>query len=179
MLIASHQSDEALLLNPADGKIVFRFDVSTFKRIPGSLPYSTVITNDGKRGYVSLWNASTVAELDLLRGKVLRKIALGKPKSPTAGGSHPTALLLNRARDRHAVGVLADTDNREQHHQLEIPQPFTAHFINYTELMAATQAEHIATPLIWLRERVRETRDSPAHSPSSLPPWRRPCSTRP
>jgi DNA-binding beta-propeller fold protein YncE len=95
ILIASHQSDEALLLNPADGKIVFRFDVSTFKRIPGSLPYTTVITNDGKRGYVSLWNASTVAELDLIRGKVLRKIPLAKPKA-LAGGSHPTALLLNR-----------------------------------------------------------------------------------
>src|SRR5262245_21954543 len=64
-LIASHQSDEAILLNPADGKIIFRFDVSTFKRIPGSLPYTTAITNDGKRGYVSLWNASTVVELDL------------------------------------------------------------------------------------------------------------------
>lgn len=96
LLIASHQSDEALLLNPADGTIVFRFDVSTFKRIPGSLPYTTVITNDGKRGYVSLWNASAVAELDLLRGRVIRKIELSKPKAALAGGSHPTALLLNR-----------------------------------------------------------------------------------
>ncbi|HET8965060.1 MAG TPA: hypothetical protein VFN20_02510 [Candidatus Acidoferrum sp.] len=96
LLIASHQSDEALLVNPADGKIVFRFDVSTFKRIPGSLPYTTAITNDGKRGYVSLWNASTVAELDLIRGKVVRKIALSKPSVALAGGSHPTALLLNR-----------------------------------------------------------------------------------
>lgn len=96
ILIASHQSDEALLLDPADGKIVFRFDVSTFKRIPGSLPYTAVITNDGKRGYVSLWNASTVVELDLVRGKVIRKIPLGKPKAALAGGSHPTALLLNR-----------------------------------------------------------------------------------
>ena len=96
ILIASHQSDEALLLNPADGKIVFRFDVSTFKRIPGSLPYTTVITNDGKRGYVSLWNASTVVELDLASGKIIRKIPLGKPHAALAGGSHPTALLLNR-----------------------------------------------------------------------------------
>jgi DNA-binding beta-propeller fold protein YncE len=96
ILIASHQSDEALLLNPADGKIAFRFDVSTFKRIPGSLPYTTVVTNDGKRGYVSLWNASTIAELDLVRGKVIRRIELGKPKTALAGGSHPTALLLNR-----------------------------------------------------------------------------------
>jgi len=96
LLVASNQSDEALLLNPADGKIVTRFDLSTFKRIPGSLPYSTVITADGKRGYVSLWNASTVAELDLVKGRVRRKIELEKPTSATTGGSHPTALLLNR-----------------------------------------------------------------------------------
>jgi hypothetical protein len=96
LLVASNQSDEALLMDPADGKIVFRFDVSTFKRIPASLPYTTVITKDGTRGFVSLWNASTVAELDLIKGKVLRKIELEKPSAPLAGGSHPTALLLNR-----------------------------------------------------------------------------------
>jgi DNA-binding beta-propeller fold protein YncE len=110
ILIASHQSDEALLLNPTDGKIVFRFDLSTYKRIPGSLPYTTVITADGKRGYVSLWNASTVVELDLLRGKVLRKIVLGKPSAALAGGSHPTALLLNRDSSRLFVALT----NRDQ-----------------------------------------------------------------
>ena len=96
LLVACNQSDEAILLNPADGKILQRFDLSTFKRIPASLPYTTVITKDGTRGFVSLWNASAVAELDLLHGKVLRKIELGKPSTPLAGGSHPTALLLNR-----------------------------------------------------------------------------------
>ena len=65
-------------LNPSDGKIIHRFDLSTFKRIPASLPYTTVITNDGKRGFVSLWNASTVAELDLVRGKVRTQNRLGK-----------------------------------------------------------------------------------------------------
>ena len=96
ILVACNGSDEALLLNPSDGTIVHRFDLSTFKRIPASLPYATVITNDGKHGFVSLWNASTVAELDLTSGKVVRKIELSKPTAPLAGGSHPTALLLNR-----------------------------------------------------------------------------------
>ena len=96
ILVACNHSDEAVLLNPSDGAIIYRFDLSTFKRIPASLPYTTVITNDGKRGFVSLWNASTVAELDLTRGTVVRKIELGKPGAPLAGGSHPTALLLNR-----------------------------------------------------------------------------------
>ena len=92
ILVASNQSDEALLIVPADGRI----DLSTFKRIPGSLPYTTAISGDGRRGFVSLWNASAVAELDLVRGKVARKIVLGTPRAPLAGGSHPTALLLNR-----------------------------------------------------------------------------------
>jgi DNA-binding beta-propeller fold protein YncE len=96
ILVACNNSDEAVLLNASDGDIIHRFDLSTYKRIPASLPYTTVITNDGKRAFVSLWNASTVAELDLEHGKVLRKIELGKPGTPLAGGSHPTALLLNR-----------------------------------------------------------------------------------
>jgi len=96
ILVACNNSDEAVLLNASDGRVIHRFDLSTFKRIPASLPYTTVITKDGKRGFVSLWNASTLAEIDLERGKVLRKIELGKPRTPLAGGSHPTALLLNR-----------------------------------------------------------------------------------
>ena len=96
LLIASNNSDEAILLNTSDGKIVHRFDLSTFKRIPASLPYTAVMTNDGKRGFVSLWNASSIAELDLVNGRVLGFIPLRKPESALAGGSHPTALLLNR-----------------------------------------------------------------------------------
>src|SRR5579859_2239905 len=95
ILVACNNSDEAILLNAADGKITHRFDLSTFKRIPASLPYTTVMTHDGKRGFVSLWNASSVAELDLLNGRVKRIIPLEKPSAPLAGGSHPTALLLN------------------------------------------------------------------------------------
>jgi len=100
LLVACNHSDEALLLNTGDGKIIHRFDLSTFKHIPASLPYTAVISNDGRRGFVSLWNASTVAELDLLKGSVRRFIALRKPASPLAGGSHPTALLLNRDNSR-------------------------------------------------------------------------------
>jgi hypothetical protein len=109
LLVASNNSDEAILLNTGDGKIVQRFDLSTFKQIPASLPYTTVMTNDGKRGFVSLWNASTVAELDLVKGRVHRFIPLRKPDSPTAGGSHPTALLLNADNSRLFV-ALTDRD---------------------------------------------------------------------
>ncbi len=95
ILVACNNSDEAILLAASDGKILHRFDLSTFKRIPASLPYATVMTHDGKRAFVSLWNASSVAELDLVTGRVQKIIPLEKPSAPLAGGSHPTALLLN------------------------------------------------------------------------------------
>ena len=105
LLVACNNSDEAVLLNTRDGKVVFRFDLSTMKRIPGSLPYTTAMTSDGKRGFVSLWNASSVAELDLLSGRVLRIIPLRKPDSALSGGSHPTALLLNRDNSRLYIAL--------------------------------------------------------------------------
>ncbi|HKV26276.1 MAG TPA: hypothetical protein VJN93_16895 [Candidatus Acidoferrum sp.] len=109
LLVANDNSDEAVLMNTSNGKIVHRFNLSTMKRIPASLPYTTVMTKDGKRGFVSLWNASTVAELDLVSGRVLRLIPLRKPEKPLAGGSHPTALLLNRDDSRLYV-ALTDRD---------------------------------------------------------------------
>jgi DNA-binding beta-propeller fold protein YncE len=105
LLVACNNSDEAILLNTIDGKIIYRFDLSTFKHIPASLPYTSVMTTDGTRGYVSLWNASEVAELDLLRGRVSRHIPLRRPASALAGGSHPTALLLNRDHSRLFVAL--------------------------------------------------------------------------
>ncbi len=109
LLVACNGSDEALLLNTSDGKIVYRFDLSTFKRIPGSLPYTTVMSSDGMRGFVSLWNDSSVAELDLHSGAVLRFIPLLKPSAPLEGGSHPTALLLSRD-DSHLFVALTNRD---------------------------------------------------------------------
>ena len=105
ILVACNNSDEAILLNSADGRVVQRFDLSTFKRIPGSLPYATVMSNDGKRGWVSLWNASSVAELDLVRGQVRRIIPLRRPAAPLEGGSHPTAMLLSKDDSRLFVAL--------------------------------------------------------------------------
>ena len=105
ILVACNGSDEAALLNASDGKIVSRFDLSTYQRIPGSLPYTAVMTRDGRRGFVSLWNASAVAELDLANGSVRRIIALQNPAAPLAGGSHPTALLLDHDDTRLFVAL--------------------------------------------------------------------------
>src|SRR5260370_34853863 len=67
------------------------------------------MTSDGRRGFVSLWNASTVAELDLLMGRGRRFIRFRKPASALAGGSHPTALLLSRDNSKLFV-ALTDRD---------------------------------------------------------------------
>ena len=53
------------------------------------------MTKDGKRAFVALWNASEIVELDLARGTVARKLALLKPSSPIAPGTHPCAFAFS------------------------------------------------------------------------------------
>jgi DNA-binding beta-propeller fold protein YncE len=96
LLIANNLSDNAILLDPATGKVLQTFDLSTSDLIPSSFPYACVATRDGRRAWCSLWNASQVAELDLTSGKVARWIKLKQPEDPLAPGSHPTAMLLSR-----------------------------------------------------------------------------------
>ncbi|HEV3510502.1 MAG TPA: phosphoesterase, partial [Candidatus Sulfotelmatobacter sp.] len=95
LLTANNLSDNAVLLDPATGKILQMFDLSTSDLVPSSYPYTCVATRDGRRAWCSLWNTSQVAELDLTSGKVARWIELEKPKDPLAPGSHPTAMLLS------------------------------------------------------------------------------------
>jgi DNA-binding beta-propeller fold protein YncE len=95
LLVANNLSDNVVLLDPANGKVLQSFDLSVGNLVPSSFPYTVVATRDGKRSWCSLWNASQVAELDLTSGKVVRWIKLEEPKDPTAPGSHPTAMLLS------------------------------------------------------------------------------------
>jgi DNA-binding beta-propeller fold protein YncE len=95
ILLASNLSDEAILLDPATGTILHRFDLSLFKRLPASLPRAAAVTPDGKIGFVSLWNASRVAEIDLAGARILRMIPLKLPASPIAPGSHPTSMVFS------------------------------------------------------------------------------------
>jgi DNA-binding beta-propeller fold protein YncE len=95
LLVANNYSDSAVLLDSGDGKTVETFDLSAHDLIPSEFPYTVVATRDGSRAWVSLWNASQVAELDLAAGKVKDKISLMPPADPLAPGSHPTALLLS------------------------------------------------------------------------------------
>jgi 6-phosphogluconolactonase (cycloisomerase 2 family) len=105
LLVADNLSDDALQLDAAHGKGLQRYDLSTHDYVPSSYPYAVAVTQDGTTGYCSLWNASEVAELDLQRGGVRRRIQLQKPGPPTAAGSHPGALLLSPDQKRLYVAL--------------------------------------------------------------------------
>jgi DNA-binding beta-propeller fold protein YncE len=105
LLVANNLSDNVVLLDPASGKVLRTFDLSTSDLVPSSYPYTCVAARDGRRAWCSLWNASQVAELDLTSGKVVRRLDLGSGKGGPLGlassapsadpGAHPTAMLLS------------------------------------------------------------------------------------
>jgi DNA-binding beta-propeller fold protein YncE len=95
LLVAEDLADDAVVLDRATGNVLERFPLSTDSLIPAAYPYGVVETRDGKVGFCSLWNASKVAELNLETGKVVKLVPLLAPQSPTAAGSHPTAMLLS------------------------------------------------------------------------------------
>ncbi|HTE89677.1 MAG TPA: hypothetical protein VK639_12010, partial [Terriglobales bacterium] len=96
LLVANNLSDNVVLLDSADGRILQQFDLSKHEMVPTSFPYTVVVTRDGLRAWCSLWNLSSVVELDLANGSVKRWISLLQPKSEIAPGSHPTAMLLSK-----------------------------------------------------------------------------------
>ncbi len=95
LLVADNLSDDAVLINAANGHIVRRFDLSVGRNVPAAYPLEVAAASNGKAGFVSLWNSSEVAELDLNTGAVRRRISLLKPSTATEAGSHPSALLLS------------------------------------------------------------------------------------
>ena len=109
LLVADNLSDDALLIDAANGKTLSLFDLSTRSSVPASYPYAVAVTHDGSRGYCTLWNASAIAELDLRASRVIRMIPLLAPNSSTAAGSHPTALALSPDEKRLYV-ALANAD---------------------------------------------------------------------
>jgi DNA-binding beta-propeller fold protein YncE len=95
LLVADNLSDDALLVMTATDKVVTRFDLSETDAVPGVYPVAVAASKDGARGFVALWNASEVVELDLKLGVVGRRLALLKPSNPVKPGSHPCALVLS------------------------------------------------------------------------------------
>ena len=95
LLVADNLSDDALLIDAATGAVVTRFDLSENNAVPSTYPVALAVSKDGTRAFVALWNASEVVELDLKKGTVGRKLALLKPESPVAPGTHPCALEIS------------------------------------------------------------------------------------
>jgi DNA-binding beta-propeller fold protein YncE len=95
LLVADNLSDDVLLMNAAMGWVEKRFDLSESDAVPSTYPVAAAVSKDGARGFVALWNASEVVELDLVKGTVGRRLALLKPSDPVKPGTHPCALEIS------------------------------------------------------------------------------------
>jgi DNA-binding beta-propeller fold protein YncE len=95
LLVAGNLSDDVLLMDAATGMVEKRFDLSETDAVPSTYPVALAVSKDGARAFVALWNASEVVELDLKKGTVGRKLALLKPSSAVAPGTHPCALEMS------------------------------------------------------------------------------------
>jgi len=95
LLIANNLADNVVLLNVKTGKIEKSFDLSRKRYIPSDYPYTVIANQAGTKAWVSLWNSSSVAELNLAKGTVARWLDVTKPADPVASGSHPTAMALS------------------------------------------------------------------------------------
>jgi len=110
LIIANNLSDNAIVLDTSDGKIVQSFDLSRGRYIPSEYPYTVIANKAGTKAWVSLWNDSAVAELNLETGNVSRWIEnLQKHDDTDAPGSHPTAMLLSPNEETLYV-ALANAD---------------------------------------------------------------------
>jgi DNA-binding beta-propeller fold protein YncE len=95
LLVAGNLSDDVLLMDANTGAMEKRFDLSENDAVPSTYPVALSISKDETRAFVALWNASEVVELDLKKGTVGRKLALLKPESSVAPGTHPCALEIS------------------------------------------------------------------------------------
>jgi len=95
LLVANNLSDNVVLIDVTSGTILQSFDLSRSSYIPSAYPYTVIANKAGTKAWVSLWNASAVAELNLKTGKVARSIQLSQPSDPVAPGAHPTTMLLS------------------------------------------------------------------------------------
>jgi len=112
LLIANNLSDNVVLLDVASGKIEKSFDLSRGRYIPSAYPYTVVANKAGTKAWVSLWNGSSVAELNLETGKIVRWLTLNvrnTPADPDSLSSHPTTMLLS-ASEKWLYIALSNAD---------------------------------------------------------------------
>jgi DNA-binding beta-propeller fold protein YncE len=95
LLVADNLSDDALLIDASSGNVLHRFDLAESAAVPSTYPIDVRVSKDGTRGFVALWNAGQIVELDLQHGTIARKLDLLKPHSDIAPGSHPSAFEIS------------------------------------------------------------------------------------
>ena len=91
LLVADNLSDDVLMIDAASGRIEKRFDLSESETVPAAYPIAIAVPKFGGRAFVALWNSSEIAELDLEKGTIDRRLTLLKPKDSVAPGTHPCA----------------------------------------------------------------------------------------
>jgi DNA-binding beta-propeller fold protein YncE len=95
LLVAENLSDDVILVDPTTGAIRKRFDLSESDAVPSTYPVALAVDKSGSHAFVALWNSSEIVELDLARQTIGRKLALLKPTSPVAPGTHPSAFAFS------------------------------------------------------------------------------------
>src|SRR5215469_2357485 len=122
LLVAENLSDSVALLDATTGAIEHTFDLSAGADVPSVYPIALVVSKDGTRAFVALWNSSEVVELDLQHTTIARRVELMKAHAPTAPGSHPCALVLDERAEllyvalsnRDAVAAVRVSNKRHQ-----------------------------------------------------------------
>lgn len=109
LLVANNISDNVVLLDVNSGQIQKSFDLSRSRFVPAAYPYAVIANKVGTKAWVSLWNASTVAELNLKTGKVDAWYDALDRTDATAPSTHPTAMVLSPSEDSLYV-TLSNTD---------------------------------------------------------------------
>jgi DNA-binding beta-propeller fold protein YncE len=109
LLVADEFSDDALVIDAATGKVVYRYDFAEKTMVPTEYPIAVAVSRDGRHGFVALWNGSAVAEVDLDSGALLSKIQLLPPSRETSPSSHPTALVFS-PDEKYLYVALANRD---------------------------------------------------------------------
>ena len=105
LIVADNLADNVVLVDVSTGRIVRSIDLAAASHfVPSEYPYGVIVNRAGTRAWVSEWNDSAVAELDLAAGTVTRRLML--PHRAQAGSSdHPTSLLLSHDEQTLFVAV--------------------------------------------------------------------------
>jgi DNA-binding beta-propeller fold protein YncE len=91
-------SDAAVELSTKTGKVRRRFNLHTRldrPALPSEYPYATAVPPDGKTLYVSLYNGSAIAMVDLVTGQVVSLPVGNQQTEPSSPSSHPSHMAVH------------------------------------------------------------------------------------